>query len=79
MPAPVAVLVTVPALLIAVVNVSAPTPQLVRVKLLVPVTPPENVVVPEVTNDELPIVNVPVLPVARTIAFAIVKLLAVLA
>ncbi len=49
--------VIVPVLLrVLVPNISAPAPSLSRVKLLVPVTPPENVVVPEETAHLLPMI-----------------------
>ncbi len=69
-PVPAPTLVTVPALLMALVeNVTVPVVALALVlKLLVPVMPPLKVV--EMAVPALPIVSVPDVPVAKTIGFA---------
>ena len=60
---------------VAVPNVSAPAPALLIIKLLVPVTPPVNVVVPVETADVLPIVIDGMLAlVLNAIALPIIKL-----
>ena len=69
-PDPAPILVTVPTLLIGLVeNVIVPVVAFsLIVKLFVPVTPPENVV--EIAVPVFPIVNVPVVVLARTIGCA---------